>query len=160
LGDYSLTRVREVLDEFPVVSPALVQHPDVANMVSKVLINSLRPAASVSEDLASSTQDDWEEIGKSLSSILATKTRPDAAISDFIAKYPALEEFDALYDWFRPMLETVAKRTLKHGFKANAKLYFGAGLGTFEMVTDINMIIVLLGAISFLCRLVIKNVTD
>jgi hypothetical protein len=148
LDEVSLDRVGEALNDYTIISPALDQHPHFASMLAKIMINSLCvPASSLGKNLASLTQDDWEAIGGSLALHLATNTDSKSAVAEFIAKYPALKEFDALYAWFRPMMETVAQKLLKEApWGVKVRLFGGAGLSTLDMVTDINMIIILMGA--------------
>jgi hypothetical protein len=108
--------------------------------------NSLRPPAAISKNLAALGQEDWEAIGRSFDSFLVSNSDAKSAVAEFIARYPALTEFDAQHVWFRPMLEVVALNALKEApWGGKVRLYGGAGLGMFDMATDINVIVELLG---------------
>ena len=66
----------------------------------------------------------------------------DAAVDDWVYRFPALVEFDEQLVWFRPMMNTIAKRLIsKSGFGLKMRLYSGAFFSIMDMVSDIVMII-------------------
>ena len=72
---------------------------------------------------------------------LLSNITPDAAVDDWVYRFPALVEFDEQLVWFRPMMNTIAKRLLsKSGWGLKMRLYSGAFLSIIDMVSDIAMI--------------------
>jgi hypothetical protein len=78
------------------------------------------------------------EIGESLARSLAIKTLPAAAVDAFILNFPALQELDVEYEWFRPMLDTISYRLLEEvpwGLKARVTV--GAITSMTDLLTDV-----------------------
>jgi hypothetical protein len=95
----------------------------------------------VDSKLADLTVADGVLIGSGLAASLVSNTTSDAAVAEWISKYPALENFDELHAWFRPLMNTVGKRLLaKSKLGAAFRLYSGAGLSFMDMITDMSMI--------------------
>jgi hypothetical protein len=89
---------------------------------------------------------DGVSIGSGLAASLVSNRDANAAVAEWITKYPALQEFDEGHAWFRPLMDTVGKRLLaKSKLGARFRLYSGAGLSFMDMVTDMNMIVKYLG---------------
>ena len=128
--------VRQIMQQQPMFEPLLVS----------VLRNRMNLASSVSSSFSLLTVDEAKQIGSSLAASLATNSSAAAAaaVDEWILRYPALSEFDDANEWFRPMMEVVAKKLLRSVWRANWKLYFGAGLSILDMVTDVNAIRVML----------------
>ncbi len=81
-------------------------------------------------------------IGRGLDSTLRTSATPTDAIDELFSQYPALCVMAHRHVWFRPLLETVAKRriaTAPLGLKL--RLTFGALLSIGDMASDIYNII-------------------
>ena len=90
--------------------------------------------------LADLTAADGKAIGSGLAASLVSNTTSDAAVAEWISKYPALQNFDELHAWFRPLMNTVGKRLLaKSKLGAAFRLYSGAGLSFMDMITDVTM---------------------
>jgi hypothetical protein len=69
---------------------------------------------------------------------LAINTKPIAAVDAFILNFPALQELDEEYEWFRPMLEIISYRFLEEvpwGLKARVTV--GAITSMTDLVTDV-----------------------
>jgi hypothetical protein len=80
-------------------------------------------------------------VGKGLESIVRMSSTPAEAIDELIGKYPALKVIADRHVWFRPLLETIAKRRLAAApLGLKARLMFGAGFSFLDMVSDINNI--------------------
>jgi hypothetical protein len=78
------------------------------------------------------------EIGESLARSLAINTQPVAAVDAFILNFPALQELDEEYEWFRPMLETISYRLLEEvpwGLKMRVTV--GAITSMTDLLTDV-----------------------
>jgi hypothetical protein len=80
-------------------------------------------------------------MGKGLESIVRMSSTPAEAIDELLRKYPALKVMADRHVWFRPLLETIAKRRVaKAPLGLKSRLAFGAGLSFLDMVSDINNI--------------------
>jgi hypothetical protein len=78
------------------------------------------------------------KIGESLARSLAVNTQATAAVDAYIGNFPALEELDEEYDWFRPMLEAISYRLLEEvpwGLKMRVTV--GAITSMADLLTDI-----------------------
>ena len=66
---------------------------------------------------------------------------PEAAVDEWVIRFPALVEFDEKLVWFRLMMNTIAKRLLSEaGWGLKMRLYSGAFLSVMDMISDIAMI--------------------
>ncbi|GMI29328.1 hypothetical protein TeGR_g216, partial [Tetraparma gracilis] len=110
-------------------------------MLARVVKNKLRPPASVSTRLVDLARADAKAIGAGLATSLVSNATSDAAVAEWIAKYPALTQFDQQRAWFRPMMNVVGKRLLsKSKLGAKFRLYSGAGMSMFDLYSDVQMI--------------------
>ena len=69
---------------------------------------------------------------------MATNTKQVAAVDEFILNFPALQELDEEFKWFRPMLETMSYRLLEEvpwGLKARVTV--GAVTSMTDLLTDV-----------------------
>ena len=68
--------------------------------------------------------EDGEKIGKALASALAgTRMGPKKAVDTWIRRFPALVQLDEEEAWFRPMVETMAKKLVSEvGWGARRRL--------------------------------------
>ena len=84
---------------------------------------------------------DVKILGKSFNQFTLVNDSPDSAVEDFILQFQPLLELDEQCPSFRPLMNHVALTIFKKSsFGANFRLYFGAGLSIFDMVTDTIMI--------------------
>jgi hypothetical protein len=87
------------------------------------------------------TEDGAALMGKGLESIVRVSSTPAEAIDELVGKYPALKVMADRHVWFRPLLETIAKRRVaKAPLGLKFRLVFGAGLSILDMASDINNI--------------------
>jgi hypothetical protein len=78
----------------------------------------------VDTKLADLTAADGTSIGSGLATCLVSNATSDAGVAEWISKYPALQEFEDLHAWFRPLMNTVGQRLLaKATFGARMRLY-------------------------------------
>jgi hypothetical protein len=81
-------------------------------------------------------------MGSSLAISLASSLTAEAAVDEWIGKYPALKVLDREEVWFRPMMDTVALRLLGEvSWGLKLRVFMGAGLSMLDMVSDINVIV-------------------
>ena len=140
-----LQELHNLLDRHDNVRQIMQQQPMFEPLLVSVLRNRMNLASSVSSSFSLLTVDEAKQIGSSLAASLAINTSAAAAVDEWILRYPALSEVDDANEWFRPMMEVVAKKLLRDaGWGARFRLYFGAGLSILDMVTDVNAIRVML----------------
>jgi hypothetical protein len=93
-------------------------------------------------DPAALTAEEAKSIGRGLESILRLSTTHIEAVGELLAKYPALGVMGQQHAWFRPMLETIAKRRMARApLGLKLRLGLGAGLSTADMCSDIVSIV-------------------
>ena len=81
-------------------------------------------------------------MGSALSLTLLSSTSHDGAVDEWVYRFPALQELDEQVVWFRPMMNTIAKRLLSEaGWGLEFRVYSGAFLSTMDMISDIVMIV-------------------
>jgi hypothetical protein len=110
-------------------------------MMERVVLSKLRPARDVSSRLCNFSIRDGEKAGSGLAASLASNLTAEAAVDEWIGKYPALKELDRTEIWFRPMMDVVASRLLNEvpwGLKM--RVFIGAGLSVLDVASDINVI--------------------
>ena len=71
-----------------------------------------------------------------------TITKPESAVDEWIVGCRALKEFDKQHHvWFRPMMNTVAKRILGEvAWGLKWRVSMGAGLSVMDIISDAYMI--------------------
>jgi len=106
-----------------------------------VVRNKLRKANDVSRKLINLSPREASSIGGGLAMALLSNITSDAAVDDWVYRFPALVDFDEQLVWFRPMMNTIAKRLLSEsGWGLRMRLYSGAFLSVMDMISDIAMI--------------------
>jgi len=110
--------------------------------MTAVVRNNLVKAEDISKRLVNLTRDEAGVMGSALSLTLLSNTSPDGAIDEWVYRFPALQELDDEVVWFRPMMNTIAKRLLSEsGWGLKFRVYSGAVLSMMDMVSDIVMIV-------------------
>ena len=144
---FTLTQITITFDKFgPELKAVQAQHAFLAPMLAKILRNKVRPAKTMNKTLATLSGKDGESMGASFAIIMVANSNTDAAVGEFIGRYPALKEFTEQHDFFTPMLQVVARRLLKEAsWGTKLRLYLGAGLSMSDMVSDISVIVLYLG---------------
>jgi hypothetical protein len=111
-------------------------------MMVEIVRNRLRPARDVSRKLCNLRANEGATIGSGLAISLASNLTSEAAVEEWIVKYPALRELDRSELWFRPMMNTVALRLLGEvSWGLKLRVAMGAGLSMLDLVSDISVII-------------------
>jgi hypothetical protein len=86
-------------------------------------------------------------IGIWFDSIILISATPAEAVDELLLKGPALAAIVQHHAWFRPMLETIAKRRMASApLGLKLRLAIGAGLSIADMVSDIYSIVKMLPA--------------
>lgn len=111
-------------------------------LLLNVVRNLPQPPALVTKPLAELTAKDGELIGAALPFILAFNSSAESAVDEWFKVYPAIKEFERANKWFRPFIESVAKKQLrKSDWGASARLLLGALLGLSGSISRIVMAI-------------------
>jgi hypothetical protein len=129
--------MEEFLEEHPMFLHILVpvikhKHKQLNRKVVKLLrdINELEAAC----------------IGKALSRSIFFRTSSDAAVHEWIGKYPALRQLARENAWFVPMMDAIAQHLVAKSKKgAMFRLALGVGISMSDLISDVNMIIVFFG---------------
>jgi hypothetical protein len=111
-------------------------------MMARVVHNKLRPAGDVKTKLCNLSLKKGRTIGAGLAMCLASALTAEAAVDEWIGKYPALKELDRYEVWFRPMVNVAAKRMLSEvswGLKMRA--FVGAFLSLVDIASDVNVVV-------------------
>ncbi|GMI34748.1 hypothetical protein TeGR_g13050, partial [Tetraparma gracilis] len=78
-----------------------------------------------------------------------TDARPwfEALLHQWVLGSPALQELETAHPYFRPFMNVIAKHIISIAdFGLKMRLYSGAGLSVFDLVSDVYMIVVFLGS--------------
>jgi hypothetical protein len=121
-----------------VLRQAAEKYAFVTPMLGAVVKNKLCKLRKVEGKAIELGEKEGTQIGESLARSLAINTQPVAAVDAFILNFPALQELDEEYEWFRPMLETISYRLLEEvpwGLKARVTL--GAITSMTDLLTDL-----------------------
>jgi hypothetical protein len=98
--------------------------------------------AMVSTDPAALTAADATAIGIGFGRIIFMSATHVEAVHELLQKYPALGTMSQQHCWFRPMLETIAKRRMASSpLGLKLRLGIGAGFSVGSMASDITSIV-------------------
>jgi hypothetical protein len=130
--------VRSFIGKNYILRLAAEKYAFVTSLLGAVAKNKLYKLRKVEGNAIELQEKDGREIGESLARSLAINTQPVAAVDAFILNFPALQELDEEYEWFRPMLETISYRLLEEvpwGLKARVTV--GAVTSMADLLTDV-----------------------
>jgi hypothetical protein len=130
--------VRSFIGKNYVLRQAAEKYVFVTPMLGAIFKNKLLGLRKVKGKAVELGEKDGREIGESLAMSLTINTQPVAAVDAFILNFPALQELDEEYEWFRPMLETISYRLLEEvpwGLKARVTV--GAITSMTDLLTDV-----------------------
>jgi hypothetical protein len=135
-------RMRDLSKKYTALREIGKKYAFFEDMMVNVLQNQLRPARYFSVSLCNVSAKEGRAIGSGLAISLASALTAQAAVDEWICKYPALVELDREEVWFRPMMNTVTFRLLGEvSWGLKARVFVGAGLSILDMASDIYMII-------------------
>ncbi|GMH54262.1 hypothetical protein TL16_g01637 [Triparma laevis f. inornata] len=113
-------------------------------MIVSVLNNSLHIAPAIDSKLVYLSEDDGAVIGSGLALPIAINLTNNAAVEEWLARYPALKEFGRGGDgdkWFVPMIEVIAGRLLSSAaWGMKTRVLIGGGVSLLDAVSDMYMI--------------------
>ena len=138
-------RVRELFVKHRGLKEVGEKYEFFETLLARVALNKLRPGFDVGTKLCDVSRREGKVIGGGLASCLATNLTADAAVGEWIGRYPALKELDKEEVWFRPMINVVAKRLLGEvSWGLKTRVFAGAGFSILDIATDVNVIILYL----------------
>jgi hypothetical protein len=81
---------------------------------------------------------DGRRVGGSLASSVACNLTAQAAVDEWVMRYPAMRSFDYQHVWFRPLIDTIAQRRLESvSWGVKLRLGLGSAFSILDLVTDI-----------------------
>jgi hypothetical protein len=111
------------------------------SMMARVVLNKLRTAGDMNTKLFDLNKKKGDAIGAGLAVSLVSNLTAEAAVEEWIGRYPALKCLDRDEIWFRPMMNVVAVRLLANvSWGLKMRVFVGAGLSILDQTSDINMI--------------------
>jgi hypothetical protein len=135
-------RMRVLFEKDKGLNDIITKYEFFEAMMARVVQNKLRPAGDVKTKLCNVSSREGATMGGGLSVSLASSLTAEAAVDEWIAKYPALKELDTEEVWFRPMMDVVAVRLLGEvSWGLKMRVFMGAGLSVLDMISDINVIV-------------------
>jgi hypothetical protein len=130
--------VRSFIGKNYILRQAAEKYAFVTPMLGAVVKNKLCKLRKVEGKAIELGEKEGREIGESLARSLAINTQPVAAVDAFILNFPALQELEEEYEWFRPMLETISYKLLEEvpwGLKM--RVIVGAITSMADLLTDV-----------------------
>ena len=105
-------------------------------LLCAVVASKLCPVANVKTKAESCEEKDGKAIGKSLAISLATTLTATIGIDEWILQFPALQDLDSEYAWFRPMLESIAYKLVGEvGWGVKMRVALGATMSISDLAT-------------------------
>ncbi|GMH91326.1 hypothetical protein TL16_g12024 [Triparma laevis f. inornata] len=119
------------------------EYPWVTEMFKACITGKLRPLKKVNIPPHSVQSHEGAFIGTSLAICLATARDHISGVDEWIMQYEALAHLDRQYEFFRPMLETLAKRVIGEvGWGVKMRVFVVAAISIMDMLSDFSMILV------------------
>ncbi len=116
------------------------RHEHVLHILDNV--KTFQRAKAVKSRLFNLSRKEAKSIGGALSTFLVTSTLPEAAVDEWISRYPALIELDETYAWFCPMMSTIAAQLLGDAaWGVKLRVAIGGALTFLDIFTDVLIII-------------------
>jgi hypothetical protein len=135
-------RMRTMFRKYKGLSKIGKKYECFEGMMAAVVENKLRPAKDVKAKLFNVSLKQGRVIGAGLAVSLASNLTAEAAVDEWVLKYPALQELDRAEVWFRPMTNTVANILLSEvawGLKFRVSL--GAFLSISDLLSDVIIVV-------------------
>ncbi|GMI23650.1 hypothetical protein TeGR_g6548, partial [Tetraparma gracilis] len=132
---YRTTVLREVADVLPWFP----------KMMFAVLRNLPSAPRTTQAKLADYTERDALITGRAMRMLMLSNATPDAAVDEWILTFPALQELESAHPFFRPFMDEIVKHLLSTtDFGLKLRVFGGAGLSVFDLISDVYMIVVFL----------------
>ncbi|GMI54437.1 hypothetical protein TeGR_g3786 [Tetraparma gracilis] len=116
-------------------------------MLFQILRNIPSRPRTTKAKLVDFTERDAVIVGRAMKVLMISNATPNAAVDEWILTFPALQELETAHPFFRPFMNEIAKHILSVAdFGLKMRLFSGAGLSVFDIVSDVYMIVVFLGS--------------
>ena len=123
--------LREINEEYPWFNTMMVA----------VLNNKLRPAKHMVKPLNKMTNNDSKLMGTCLAASLAINLTGEAAVDEWVLRFPALGQLSEQNEWFTPMLDAIARRLLQEvAWGLKLRVATGAAVSMADYTSDFIMI--------------------
>jgi len=133
-------RINELFTKYRALRELGLLNPAASSMMTACVRNKFAKAPDVYSTLAKLNQADGTNIGRGLALALITNTLPETGVDEWIHRYPALQELDRKYTFFRPMMTILAKRIMQSSNSgAKYRACSGAALSLMDMYSDLMM---------------------
>jgi hypothetical protein len=135
-------RMRDLFEKHRALREIGAKYEFFETMMARVLQNKLRPVRDVSAKLSTVSLKQGNAIGAGLALSLASSLTAEAAVDEWIGKYPALKELDREEVWFRPLVNTVALRLLGEvSWGLKMRVFLGAFLSLLDVGSDVTVVL-------------------
>ncbi|GMI32609.1 hypothetical protein TeGR_g9086, partial [Tetraparma gracilis] len=112
------------------------------HMFMRICKNRLRPSHVCNKPLADLTTSDGVTIGASLSSCLFSNTEGNTGVEEWVSNFPALQELDKEYSWFRPLVNSLAEKLLIDSpWGANLRMLVAGGASMLDKASGISVVL-------------------
>lgn len=117
------------------------KYPFLRNMLCAVVKNILKPLQNVEGRAECLGEKDGEKIGKSLAISLATTLTSTQGTDEWILQFPALQEVNEEFVWFKPMMDQIGFKLMEEvSWGLKLRVAIGAGTSLADLGTDIYML--------------------
>lgn len=143
--NFAQARLMYLTRKYKGLSQANDKYPFFETMLSRVVQGVLRPTTDLSTNLCNLTSEEGKTIGTALAPALATNLTAEAAVDEWILRYPALTQLDREEPSFRPMMDQLGARLLGEvAWGTKFRVTVGASLSILDLVSDLNVVILYL----------------
>jgi hypothetical protein len=110
--------------------------------MNKVKIGAAQTGFNVNTPLAALTTNGAGQIARSFSMLLMSNVNGEAAVDEFILTFPALEEMDFEYNWFKPTMVAVANELMsKVAYGVRVRACIGGSVSMLDLVSDTVIVV-------------------
>ncbi|GMI33932.1 hypothetical protein TeGR_g14783, partial [Tetraparma gracilis] len=116
-------------------------HPWFEALLFEMLRNRLRVPKGCDRALVEITEGDARKVGRAFANALVANVTAEAAVDEWVLKYPALGELEQRYTFVRPMMNAAAGAILDQvSWGVRFRAYLGAGVSVADGASDAYMI--------------------
>ncbi|GMI28919.1 hypothetical protein TeGR_g7534 [Tetraparma gracilis] len=146
-GEQLESKLHTFFDRTTVLRELADVYPWFPTMLIEVLRNVQHRPRTTKAKLSDFTERDAQVTGRAMKMLMLSNATPDAAVDEWILTFPALRELETAHPFFRPFMNVIVQHILSIAdFGLKMRLFSGAGLSVFDLVSDIYMITVFLGS--------------
>ena len=117
-----------------------IMYPWFKPMIYNIILNKLNTPSFITTELDNLSIKDGQIMGDGFSSSIVMCLTAESAVNEWINKYPALQTFDNLHSWFRPMMDSIAEHILSNVFWGiKMRIFIGTTLSLLDTISDLYM---------------------